>query len=285
MTRDRMAWIAFSLALVSLAGGCATRGQADVPLVREVAERTVWRTAASSGVLPSTTHDQKLRVRDPYLWVYNASFAQDFGMPERWIDNSLNGADALAFRTTESLPMCGWGGRRDACRVSSICILEMFFHHGRNPLPWNEALRWTDLWFRNTSVDTLRTLRSLNRAESEASTKSPIVDPGTKNDLQWWYAHTSPRQSGGGASIVSYDQSIFGSYSLVVLDFGCMHPELSGLDLASKPLSPTFSKPYRSIVFPIRWRLQLKEAIQEIKEESSQFFRDQFRQIRLSRQK
>lgn len=283
MKLHRAPWIVLSLAFLSSAGGCATREQADVPLVREVAERTVWRSESRSGDQSSTTRGEGLRVKDPYLWVYNANFAHDFGMPGRWIDNTLSGADALAFRTMESLPMCGWGGKRDACRISSICILEMYFHHDRNPLPWNDALRWTEFWSRNTSADTLYALRSFDRAESQAWMRPPFLEPGTKKDLEWWYVHISKRAWGGGTTIVSYDRSIFGSYSLVVLNYGCMHPELAGLDLASQPFSSSHTKAYRSIAFPLQWRSRVKSAIQKVNEEDSRFFRDQRKQLELPR--
>lgn len=273
--------ISLFFAFTVFLGGCTTQVEGDSPIVREVAKQTVWRTRSSGSGHTAAEPPQNLRIKDPYLWVYNAKFAQDFGMPERWIDDRLNGVDALAFRTTTSFPLCGWGGNPDACQMSSKCLLEMYFHHDRNPLPWNEALRWTDFWLKNTSVDTLYTLRPLNRAESNGLMKSPFRDPETKKDLQWWYVHGPRGGWGGGPRIASYDRSIFGSYALVVLNYGCLHPDLAGLSFASQPTSPHFSQPYRSITFPMQWRSRIKSVIQKVREEDSRFFHHQLKQLGL----
>ena len=279
MKLHRAPWIVLSLAFLSSAGGCATREQADVPLVREVAERTVWRSESRSGDQSSTTHGEGVRVKDPYLWVYNANFAHDFGMPERWIDNTLSGADALAFRTMESLPMCGWGGKRDACRISSICILEMYFHHDRNPLPWNDALRWTDLWLRESSVNTLYSLRPLDRADSFNWPRPPLVDEKTKVELKWWNVYPSKDRSGGGAQVLAYDRSISDSYSLLILNYDCLPKDLAGLNLASHPPHYPSIKINRAITFPLLWRDRLKSLIKKIGEEDREFLGGQLKKL------
>lgn len=279
MNLHRTAWFRVALSCSFLTMGCAAPPPLDIPLVRDVDEKTLWRAEAPAGNQPSVANRQSLRVQDPYMWVYNASFAKDFGMPERWVDNSLAGADALAFRTTQSFPMCGWGGNPAACRVSSKCVLEMYFHHDRHPLPWNEALRWTDMWLRETSVKTMYTLRSLDRIDSFHWPKPPLVDENTREELKWWNVHSSKDRSGGGAQTLAYDRTAFDSYALVVLNYDCTSSDLAGLNLAVRPPHYQDAKTKRAIRFPSSFREKMERLIKKVSEEDREFFNGQLKKL------
>ncbi len=73
---------------------------------------------------------------DPYTWVYTKEFAQMFRMPDRWIDDNLKGALAIAFRmTTIGNVTCGLGGREDSCWPPVECQLDVYYDT-RIKLPW-----------------------------------------------------------------------------------------------------------------------------------------------------
>lgn len=75
-------------------------------------------------------------ILDPYTWVYTKEFAQMFRMPDRWIDNHLKGALAIAFRmTTIGNVTCGLGGRDDSCWPPVECQLDVYYDN-RIKLPW-----------------------------------------------------------------------------------------------------------------------------------------------------
>lgn len=221
-----------------------------------------------------------VHTKDPYIWVYNESFAKDFGMPERWVDKVLTGADALAFRTGTSFPLCGWNGRPEACSVSNQCIVEAYFNRKTNPLPWDDRSRWADLQLNQTSAWTLSSLRPVNRTESkEFGARSPFSDPDNGNELIWWFVHVSESASGGAAILRSYDRSLFEGYSFVALDIGCIQDEYAGLELRAFAAVDPSKKVFRSISIPKGWRDRVKPAVNAIQKSESLFFRQKLKEL------
>ncbi len=226
---------------------------------------------------------KSVHVQDPYTWVYTEAFAKDFGMPDRWIDKGLTGADALAFRTGIAFPQCGWNGKKDACHANPTCILEMYFNRKSNPLPWNDRIRWTDFQFNQTSVWTLGALRAVNRSESiNIGRRSPLSDPITGHELFWWYEWVSPRASGGGARILSYDRSVFENYSLIIVNIGCERDEYAGLQLRPNPRLDQSKTSFLSIKFPKSWRDRIKPIMTEVEDRQGAFFKKKFEELKCS---
>lgn len=74
--------------------------------------------------------------RDPFVWAYTSKFAKRYGMPEEWIDDSLKGAEAIAFRhMPNNAVQCGFFRNKDACRVDIKCQLDLYIPKSAN-LPW-----------------------------------------------------------------------------------------------------------------------------------------------------
>lgn len=74
--------------------------------------------------------------RDPFVWVYTSSFAKRYGMPKEWVDDSLKGAEAIAFRHMPSNAVqCGFFRNKNACRVDISCRLDLYVPKSAN-LPW-----------------------------------------------------------------------------------------------------------------------------------------------------
>lgn len=219
-----------------------------------------------------------VHTKDPYIWVYTEDFAKDFGMPDRWVDKELKGADALAFRVGSSFPLCGWNGNKEACNVPTNCIVDLYFNRRTNPLPWNEKLRWTDLQLDQTSAWILSSLRPFNRWNSDVSSrKSPFADPETGADLGWWYLHLSKDTAGGGALLQSYDRSIFETYSFVTLRSFCA--EYAGLELHDYTSAPGKEKIFRSVSFPKGWRDRIRSLIEAASRADSDFYRKKFEEL------
>lgn len=224
-------------------------------------------------------NQKSVNLGDPYTWVYNESFANEFRMPAQWIDNELKGADAIAFRTRESDPMCGWNGKRSACRASYECVINVYFHQKRNPMPWDDSVRWTDFDYRATSVWVLSTLQPLDRREAESPfRKSPFTDPASGKSLLWWLVGipgVSP--IGGTAHLLAYDRSVFNNYSVIVQEIPCY--EISGLELSTDWPFEKSRNIYRSIAFPKSWRDRIRPLAKEIIERDRTFFREKLKEM------
>ncbi|MFW2439268.1 MAG: hypothetical protein ACN4GR_07840 [Arenicellales bacterium] len=76
--------------------------------------------------------------KDPHVWVYTTEFAKRFGMPMKWVDDDLKGAQALAYRVDNHYYgiKCGYFGEIENCGPSSACMLDMYISDEAN-IPWN----------------------------------------------------------------------------------------------------------------------------------------------------
>lgn len=83
-----------------------------------------------------TFKNGKTYTADPYVWAYTREFANLFRMPEKWIDENLKGALAVAFRmTTIGNLSCGYGGREDSCWPPLECQMDVYYDN-KIKLPW-----------------------------------------------------------------------------------------------------------------------------------------------------
>ncbi|MET0100884.1 MAG: hypothetical protein ABW078_04060 [Sedimenticola sp.] len=87
-------------------------------------------------------------LKDPNVWVYTRAFAERFGMPEKWIDGSLRGAEAVAFRIeTSNTQTCGYFGEEEHCRSNIYCIFDVYLKDEFGAkLPWesHKTSEWQD---------------------------------------------------------------------------------------------------------------------------------------------
>jgi len=71
-----------------------------------------------------------------YVWAYTSEFAKRFDMPIRFIDDTLQGASAIAFTVQDlNSEMCGFAGRRNNCSKVSNCYYD-FYIDDTVDLPW-----------------------------------------------------------------------------------------------------------------------------------------------------
>jgi len=84
----------------------------------------------------STFKNRRPFIVDPYVWVYTKEFAELYRMPERWVDEKLRGAYALAFRMSAVQNLtCGLAGREDNCDVGKYCQIDLYYDN-QLKLPW-----------------------------------------------------------------------------------------------------------------------------------------------------
>ena len=155
---------------------------------------------------------------DPNIYVYTPEFAKRFQMPLQWASDDLKGADAVAFRVMPYYKSCGWGGDPKACREDEVrCHMDVYFDHKRNPLPWDERMRPTDLDFDTTSQWFIGNVA--NRLMRPQTTllggpplpRSPFTDPKTGKELGWQGGYYRKANDRGGSfvGVRAYDREIF----------------------------------------------------------------------------
>jgi hypothetical protein len=84
----------------------------------------------------STFKNGKPFIADPYVWAYTREFAEMFRMPDKWIDEDLKGALAVAFRmSTTGFMTCGLGGKEENCWPPLYCQIDLYYDN-KTTLPW-----------------------------------------------------------------------------------------------------------------------------------------------------
>lgn len=107
---------------------------------------------ASYDDLHTFKHEQIYDV-DPFTWAVSEKFADKFRMPRDWIDDSLKGALAVAWRVTPiGVVRCGYGKNPQSCWPALDCQLDMYFDSA-TPLPWNYTDVVRDTMVRGLSSD------------------------------------------------------------------------------------------------------------------------------------
>jgi hypothetical protein len=218
---------------------------------------------------------------DPNVYVYTPEFAKRFQMPAEWVSTELQGADAVAYRSTPTYASCGWGGSPKACNTNEMrCELDVYFDHQRHPLPWDER-------YPEVLPDRYRSSARFIPGGSRQSRLpkhqnyvgmanfSPFIDLKSGKGLGW--QHFKKGSTGGGwTSLASYDREFFEEMSLITFNTGCAGPmdELwltSGyLHARDVPGNPQLK---RRVELPVSWQTRVQQAMQENNERSQAFFK------------
>jgi hypothetical protein len=76
-----------------------------------------------------------------FVWVYNSEFAHRFDMPSKYVDNTLQGAMALAYSKQKyANQMCGWFGNENRCTQGNTCYVDVYIA-SNTFLPWKNKER------------------------------------------------------------------------------------------------------------------------------------------------
>jgi len=178
---------------------------------------------ATSVVAAEATYEEKFTPKagqaydeDINVWVYTSKFAERFGMPEAWIDNTLKGAYALAFRVeyVSGRLMFPHKGP-EVSMPQRDCILDVY-------LPSDASIPWRD--------DQISDFWAL-------TPKSPTyLLPQSKEDRAWRWRPAgieSPgekarrpliRLDGGTLHMREYDRMLYSGVIYMSFNMGCVEP-------------------------------------------------------------
>lgn len=217
---------------------------------------------------------------DPNVYVYTPEFAKRFQLPMEWASEELKGADAVAFRVVPTYKSCGWGGDPKACREDEVrCDMDVYFDHQRNPLPWDERMRPTDLDRSTSSLAFIGNIANpfVRPKGSLIDTyRSPFSDPKTGKELGWQDWHGS--SVGGWLGTRAYDREMFAGISLIIFGASCTSPAQE-LWLTSEGLSkrdvPGSQFLKQHVILPATWQLRVKQALADSDQRSKSFFKKQ----------
>jgi len=161
---------------------------------------------------------------DINIWVYTTDFARRFGMPTKWVDDSLRGAKALAFRV-ETVPYrdCGLGGGAENCSPFRRCMLDAFLESSVK-LPWKD-----DRKYGRMNRDSVLSIERLWPQDPEEAKRRHAFGYGLANTLMtlFW----SNRQGYKGIGPVLFERDVFGDLNFFSLQMACTTPPRSGAEI------------------------------------------------------
>ena len=182
---------------------------------------------------------------DINVWVYTQDFADRFGMPQRWVDVELQGAEALAYRIELHLVRtCGYFGNWDACReIFNRCYLDIYVRSD-TLIPWNTDLQ---IWHR------YGVRHSVNMLQHKYGPASGFLSEQAQRDYQyedsrrglnsnkfgidyvawaagfsWWNGDAHDKSSG---KIYLFERGVFEDLDLISLDSYCRFGMNAGSDM------------------------------------------------------
>lgn len=172
--------------------------------------------------------DNGLYLKDNNVWVYSSEFAQRFGMPKQWIDDSLQGAEAVAYRVERSsLQKCGYFSDPNNCRPIEDCVLDVYLTDADSmKLPWKN----------NKMQDFIRYSSSTRFLTAQGREDASNWDPIEKRwdirrsniglDSIGWVSGPPKgnkvySESSGGVSVLAYDREVENGLDLIQLSVDC----------------------------------------------------------------
>lgn len=169
--------------------------------------------------------------KDNNVWVYTSSFAKRFGMPSEWIDDSLKGAEAVAYRVEwGSLQECGFFRDENNCRPTEYCMADVYLTDAQGrKLPWKNR-NPQGFKKRNTSVVFLS---PQNREDDPTWDRDRRIFDTYRMmvglDTLGWVSGP-PRDgkifsgSSDGVRVQSYDRDLFPGLDFLHLSVDCNFP-------------------------------------------------------------
>lgn len=171
---------------------------------------------------------QGVRLEDNNVWVYTNEFARRFGMPDRWADDDLDGAEAVAYRVeAENIRSCGFFGEPDNCRTDYRCTFDLYLSDADSQkLPWKTD-RIVDYAKEDTSVPFLSAQsRSDQKGWVEEEQRYDRSRLNIGLDSMSWVGGP-PRgdkvysASSDAVRVMAYDREMFDGLDYIKLSAGC----------------------------------------------------------------
>lgn len=123
--------------------------------------------------------------KDEYLWVVTPEFAAAYCMPPEFIDKTLKGAEAIAYKLVyEGSENCGFGGNKEACGRRTAHGFEIYYKSSLQlPSVSSTKYNYTGFWMIPTSKHLLSSHKIRTPAEAVAWQKER---PGAETRFRGW---------------------------------------------------------------------------------------------------
>lgn len=172
---------------------------------------------------------------DINVWVYTSEFAKRFGMPEKWVDDDLSGAYAVAFRVeTSSARLMFPHKGRNVAMPQRDCVLDVY-------LPSSARIPWLDeriADFKFYTPDSAAYLAPQS-PEDRHWRRRPVGMP------YWGNAGVNfgtGKENLGGFPVREYDKQVYPGITYISFAKSCMTPPKTASWIEFRDYSPRNSE-------------------------------------------
>jgi hypothetical protein len=254
-------------------------------------ERELQSVMPSEAPKPLSSYEERVLKRkdvhdvDSNIYAYTAEFAKRFQMPEQWIAQDLMGAEAIAFRVMPGYKSCGWGGNPEACKEDEVrCVLDVYFDHSKQPLPWDGRMpsRKLDTYILSSNFIAPGSYPRTSLARSKTSIgfitdDFSFTDPQTGKGLGWKGGYWRSKNEYGGSfvGLRAYDREIFSGIGIVILGTTCDGKAVpQGLWLSHENLGYLDREKSNHVVtLPADWQTKVRETLAPYDQRNRAFHR------------
>lgn len=230
-----------------------------------------------------------LYAQDPNIWVYTKTFAQRFGMPDKWVDDKLEGIEAAAWRVEPGQTSCGWMKQEKSCKVDPRCVLDLYIDTTKHKLPWAIDSKELDYDARYTSLGTLQPQGDEKRRGRTSvgwkgwNSKSPFIDSANGIEAHYYiYRGDSTDRNAGSENFIAYEKAPYEKLSMVSLSYGCFgdttNPEAVRFELQSreKEENSAFNRlvhTFHKFTLPQTFEAQIKNKRKALNKQVHEFYK------------
>lgn len=169
---------------------------------------------------------------DPHVWVYTSEFARRWGMPKKWIDDSIQGAEAIAYKVVnENHITCGYFRDANACIPNQTCLFDFYISKAAN-LPWKDNRpQGYAIGLTGKSIRFLTQQKGYDGLSYYKNGKSEwnFYTNTVAFDNKYYAISLNPKKlearSYGIASIREYDRELFSDLDYISVEGSCLFSE------------------------------------------------------------
>lgn len=177
--------IAAALCTLSMALPARAQDTTRAPINSNTAELERQYKSCPAGYYGGPRPGRNRYTKDEYLWVVTPEFAKAWCMPPEFVDVTLKGAEAIAYKPVqEGAEHCGFGGNKEACGRRTAHGIEIYYKSSlKLPSVSNTKYNYRSFYMLSTSKHLLSEKKHHPPAEAIAWESER---PGIQTKFRGW---------------------------------------------------------------------------------------------------
>lgn len=137
----RLQWITTAvLVMLNIACPMAVQAQTTLAPEKTAQDMEAQYRACPMGYYSGPRPGRSRYTKDEYLWVVTPAFAAEYCMPTEFVDPTLKGAEAIAYRPVQDgAEYCDFGGSKESCDRGTSHGFEIYYKSSLKLPSWSKT--------------------------------------------------------------------------------------------------------------------------------------------------